>query len=267
MTVIITIAVSFLIAVLACGTEAVAKGLSEFSAMAVRIIGAGLMIALSLFLLFWLVQMMKTVNARPIVRTETVFIISYFLGSIPFGLLLTKFAGFGDIRKIGSGNIGATNVLRTGSKELAALTLFLDGAKGVVAVVLAQTVHPAFGPLAGLIALLGHLYPVWLNFRGGKGVATAIGVILALSWPIGLVVMAMWFLVAMLFRYSSLAAIIAIGLSPLYAYLLKRPDLIWLTVAIVFFIVLRHADNIQRLVKGKEPKIGSNKKKNAPLPS
>ena len=150
-------------------------------------------------------------------RTETGFIIAYLLGSIPFGYLLTKVAGLGDIRLIGSGNIGATNVLRTGHKELAALTLFLDGAKGgVVAVVIAETIHPVLGPLAGILVLLGHMYPVWLGFHGGKGMATAIGVMLALSWPIGLCVMALWLLVAYLFRYSSLAAIISIGLTPLF---------------------------------------------------
>ena len=259
MSIILILSAAFLIAALACGKEAVAKGLYEFSEMAIRIIGAGLIIAVGIFALFWLVHIMKGMHARPIIRTETAFIIAYLLGSIPFGLILTKSAGLGDIRTIGSGNIGATNVLRTGHKELAALTLFLDGAKGVVAVVVAETIHPWLGPLAGILVLLGHMYPVWLGFHGGKGVATAIGVILALSWPIGVAVIVLWLLVAYLFRYSSLAAIVSIGLTPLFAYLLKRPDLLWLTIALVFLIVFRHRDNILRLMAGKEPKISKEK--------
>src|SRR5580693_3909808 len=125
-----------------------------------------------------------------------VTILAYLIGSIPFGLLLTKLAGHGDIRRIGSGNIGATNVLRTGNKPLAALTLFLDGVKGSVAVLLAQAIAPELAPVAGLAALLGHLFPVWLKFKGGKGVATAIGVLLALGWPVGLMIIATWLLVA-----------------------------------------------------------------------
>jgi glycerol-3-phosphate acyltransferase PlsY len=185
---------------------------------------------------------------------------AYLLGSIPFGLLLAKFAGISDIRKIGSGNIGATNVLRTGNRELAVLTLLLDGAKGVVAVVIASMIHPWLGPLAGLLALVGHMYPVWINFQGGKGVATAIGVILALAWPVGLVVIVLWLLIAYLFRYSSLAALVSIGLSPLFAYLLDRPDLVWLTMTIVVLVFSRHVENIRRLAAGKEPKIGADKK-------
>jgi len=259
MPIIIILFVAFFVAVLACGHEAIAKGLLEFTEMATRFIGAALLLTFGIVALFWSVELLKHSHTRPIVRTETAFIIAYLLGSIPFGLLLTKFAGLGDIRKVGSGNIGATNVLRTGNRELAGLTLMLDMLKGVVAVVLAETIHPWLGPVAALVAMLGHMYPVWLAFKGGKGVATAIGVISALSWPIGLAVITLWLLVAWLFGYSSLAAIISIGFSPLFAYLLKRPDLIWMTVAAVFLIVFRHRDNIERLIEGKEPKIGKEK--------
>ncbi|MGE3623421.1 MAG: glycerol-3-phosphate 1-O-acyltransferase PlsY [Bdellovibrionales bacterium] len=181
---------------------------------------------------------------------------AYLLGSIPFGLLLTRIAGMGDIRKIGSGNIGATNVLRTGNKRLAALTLFLDGAKGAAAVLIAQIFFPGCETYAALAAMLGHLFPVWLRGRGGKGVATAIGVLAALSLPVGITICAVWLLVAWLSRYSSLAALVAIGLSPLYALAFGRNELIWLTIVIVMLVFAKHRANIERLMKGRESKIG-----------
>ena len=186
----------------------------------------------------------------------SVIILSYLLGSIPFGLLLTKLAGYGDIRKIGSGNIGATNVLRTGNKKLALLTLLLDGGKGALAVLLVQALFPDEAPLAGLAVLVGHILPVWLDFKGGKGVATAIGVLTALAWPVGLAVMATWLLIAYASRYSSLAALLSIGLSPAFAVFFDHGDWMWLAVSIFMLIIWKHTANIQRLREGQEPKIG-----------
>jgi glycerol-3-phosphate acyltransferase PlsY len=183
-------------------------------------------------------------------------LLGYLLGSIPFGFLLTKIAGLGDIRAIGSGNIGATNVLRTGKKGLAALTLLLDGGKGAVAVLIAQSIWPATGAVAGLAALLGHIFPIWLKGKGGKGVATTLGIIVALSWPIGLITIALWLLIGALFRYSSLAALVSIGLVPLVAFLFRRPDITWLSLVIIIFVFTKHGTNIKRLIRGTETKIG-----------
>lgn len=184
----------------------------------------------------------------------------YLLGSIPFGLVLTTVAGLGDVRKIGSGNIGATNVLRTGRKDLAALTLILDGAKGAVAVLLAAWL---FGPQAALVAalgaFLGHLFPVWLGFKGGKGVATFIGVELALAWPVGLLICATWAATAALMRMSSLAALVAAAATPVFAWWIAGPQHAILAVVLVVFIFIRHHENIRRLIAGTEPKIGGAK--------
>ncbi|NTU77310.1 MAG: glycerol-3-phosphate 1-O-acyltransferase PlsY [Alphaproteobacteria bacterium] len=188
-----------------------------------------------------------------------VLFLAYLLGSVPFGLLLTKLAGLGDIRGIGSGNIGATNVLRTGKKGLALLTLLLDGGKGVAAVLLAAPVAPGTERLAGLAVLLGHLYPVWLRFKGGKGVATSFGVLTALAWPVGLGAMLIWLLTAAVFRYSSLAALVSVGLAPGLAFGLGRSDLVFLSLLIVLFVFIKHAANIRRLMKGTEPKIGQSR--------
>jgi len=185
-----------------------------------------------------------------------VVVLSYLLGSIPFGLVLTKLAGLGDIRQIGSGNIGATNVLRTGKKGLAALTLLLDGLKGSAAVFITHCVYPEYAAIAGLAAMLGHLFPIWLTFKGGKGVATAIGVITALSWPVGVAAMLIWILVAWLFDYSSLAALVSIGLTPIAFLMLDRSDLFELSVVIVFLVFWKHSANIRRLLSGTETKIG-----------
>jgi glycerol-3-phosphate acyltransferase PlsY len=189
-------------------------------------------------------------------------VLGYLLGSIPFGLLLTRLAGLGDIRNIGSGNIGATNVLRTGNKGLALATLLLDGGKGAVAVLLARYVDPGLAVPAGAAAFLGHLFPVWLKFKGGKGVATALGTLLALNWIIGVLACLTWLVVALVFRYSSLSALLAIALSPVYAWIFGSFEEIWFGVFIAVLVWLRHHENIRRLLKGEEPKIG--RKKPAP---
>ena len=183
----------------------------------------------------------------------------YLLGSIPFGLVLTRLAGMGDIRQIGSGNIGATNVLRTGNKALAAATLLLDGAKGALAVLLAQMFGPDMAVLAGAGAFLGHLFPVWLKFKGGKGVATFLGVLLAIAWPVGLACCATWLVAAAVLRYSSLAALIAAAASPLYAYLLADWQRMELAAAMAVLVFVRHHANIRRLLASEEPKIGRKK--------
>jgi len=183
----------------------------------------------------------------------------YLLGSIPFGLLLTRAAGLGDIRKIGSGNIGATNVLRTGHKGLAAATLLLDGAKGALAVLIARHWGPDTAILAGGGALFGHLYPLWLGFKGGKGVATSLGVLLALDWRIGLIACATWLLVALLFRYSSLAALGAVALAPIVGWFIATRQIAAVALLIALVVWLRHHQNIRRLLSGQEPKIGGRK--------
>jgi glycerol-3-phosphate acyltransferase PlsY len=185
-----------------------------------------------------------------------VLLAGYLLGSIPFGLILTRLAGLGDIRRIGSGNIGATNVLRTGNKPLAAATLILDGAKGAVAVLLAQHLYgPDAAVIAGAGAFLGHLFPVWLKFRGGKGVATTIGVFLAIAWPVGLIACAVWLLVALLFRYSSLAALIAVAAAPVAAWFLANHQTAGLALFLAVVVWLRHHENIGRLLRGQESRI------------
>jgi acyl phosphate:glycerol-3-phosphate acyltransferase len=180
----------------------------------------------------------------------------YLIGSIPFGLILTRLAGLGDIRAIGSGNIGATNVLRTGSKALAALTLVLDMAKGAVAVLLGAHYGPDTAVLAGGGAVIGHIAPIWLGFKGGKGVATALGVLTALAWPVGILSALTWLIVAAAGRISSLAALIAIGAAPVYAYLLVDPQRAELALFIAVLVWVRHYENIRRLLKGQEPRIG-----------
>ncbi|NDE89559.1 MAG: glycerol-3-phosphate 1-O-acyltransferase [Alphaproteobacteria bacterium] len=185
---------------------------------------------------------------------------SYLLGSIPFGLILTKLAGHGDIRTIGSGNIGATNVLRTGNKPLAILTLLLDGGKGALAVCIGHLLtndNALIGMLMGLCAVVGHIFPVFLKFKGGKGVATAIGFYLMLSWQLGLAVIAMWLLIAFVLRKSSAAAIAAIGGAPIFAWFLDMPEFSLYLMALSALIIYRHRDNIDRLLKGTEPSIGN----------
>jgi glycerol-3-phosphate acyltransferase PlsY len=186
-------------------------------------------------------------------------IVGYLLGSIPFGLVLTKLAGHGDLREIGSGNIGATNVLRTGDKKLAGLTLMLDALKGTAGVLIGARFGPDAAILGGLGAFLGHLFPVWLGFRGGKGVATYIGVLLGLSLPVALVFCAIWLGVAFLTRYSSLAALVASAVTP---GLLAWGGETRMAVLFLFFTLLlywRHAENIGRLLRGEEGRIGAKK--------
>jgi glycerol-3-phosphate acyltransferase PlsY len=185
-------------------------------------------------------------------------ILAYLAGSIPFGVLIARALGLGDLRRIGSGNIGATNVLRTGNKGAAAATLLLDGAKGAVAVAVARHfAGETAAMLAGLAAFLGHLYPVWLGFRGGKGVATFLGVMLALAWPVGLAACATWAAVAAAFRFSSLAALAAAASAPLWLLLLGPHQAVWLALALAALVFLRHRANIARLLARTEPRIGA----------
>jgi glycerol-3-phosphate acyltransferase PlsY len=182
--------------------------------------------------------------------------LGYLLGSIPFGLILTRLAGLGDVRQIGSGNIGATNVLRAGSKKLAAATLVLDALKGTAAVLLAAQWGETPAMLAGLGAFLGHLFPVWLGFRGGKGVATYIGVLLGLYWPAGVAFCAVWLLVALTTRYSSLAALSASVASLAILALTNQWRLAALFLLLTVLLYIRHAANIGRLARGEEARIG-----------
>jgi glycerol-3-phosphate acyltransferase PlsY len=180
----------------------------------------------------------------------------YLFGSIPFGLLLTRVAGLGDIRSIGSGNIGATNVLRTGNKGLAAATLLLDAAKGAFAVGLFRYLGPPDAALwAGLGAVIGHLFPVWLGFKGGKGVATSLGVLLVAAWPVGVTACVVWLAVAAIARMSSLASLVALAVTPVAALFLAEGKIAWLSLAIALLVIARHQENIRRLLAGTEPKI------------
>ncbi len=183
----------------------------------------------------------------------------YLLGSIPFGLVLTRLAGHGDVRDIGSGSIGATNVLRTGNKVMAALTLLLDAGKGVAAVLLGAMYGPDTAVLAGGGAFIGHLFPVWLKFRGGKGMATFIGVMLAINWPAGLLCCLTWLAMAALLRYSSVASLTAALAGPGYAYWLGNWQIMELAAFMTVLVFIRHHQNIRRLLTGAEPKIGAKK--------
>jgi glycerol-3-phosphate acyltransferase PlsY len=184
-------------------------------------------------------------------------LIGYLVGSISAGLLMARLFGLGDLRRIGSGNIGATNVLRTGNRVAAALTLALDAGKGAIAVFLARAfVAGDAVQLAGLAAFLGHCFPVWLGFRGGKGVATFLGTLLALAWPLGLAACATWAATAAVSRISSLSALVAAVLAPLWAALLGRADLALLCGVLAAVILMRHADNIRRILSGTEKRIG-----------
>ncbi|MCS6625033.1 glycerol-3-phosphate 1-O-acyltransferase PlsY [Roseibacterium beibuensis] len=192
----------------------------------------------------------------------------YLLGSIPFGVILTRAVTGQDVRGIGSGNIGATNVLRTGRKDLAIATLLLDAGKGAAALLIARTLFDSevAGAIAGGAAFLGHLFPVWLGFKGGKGVATFFGLLLAAAWPLGLLAGATWLIVAALFRISSLAALVSSAAAPLYALLplaalaLPAPaPILALAIFTAILIWIRHHQNIARLLKGSEPRIGAGK--------
>jgi glycerol-3-phosphate acyltransferase PlsY len=196
----------------------------------------------------------------------------YLLGSIPFGVIVMKAAGAGDPRAIGSGNIGATNVLRSGRRDLAALTLVGDGGKGAAAVLIAwlatrgqsDMAQAVLTSLAGGAAFFGHLFPVWLGFKGGKGVATYFGALLAAAWPVGLLAGATWILMAAVFRISSLAALTAALLAPFFVFLVHRPSPIAVLAAVMAVLIyIRHLPNIRRLLKGEEPRIGGSRKAEA----
>jgi acyl phosphate:glycerol-3-phosphate acyltransferase len=185
-------------------------------------------------------------------------VLGYVLGSIPFGLIFSYLSGAGDVRKIGSGNIGATNVLRTGKKWAAAATLLCDGLKGAAAVLLAASLLPPGAEIfAALAAVLGHIYPIWLGFKGGKGVATFIGVCAGLYWPVALLVGATWLLAAFVWRISSLSALIAILLSPIYFLIFNRQESAVLALVLALLIFFTHRENIRRLFSGQEPRIGA----------
>ncbi|MEZ5891564.1 MAG: glycerol-3-phosphate 1-O-acyltransferase PlsY [Parvularculaceae bacterium] len=189
-------------------------------------------------------------------------ILGYLLGSVPFGLVITKAAGLGDIRAIGSGNIGATNVLRTGRKDLALATLLLDGGKGAIAVVIAMLM--GWRPeVAGAAAFLGHCFPVWLGFKGGKGVATFMGTLFAMHFPAGIFAGAIWLGVAYLLKYSSLSALVAAAATPFVLFTMGKPAYAAAALVMTALIFIRHKANILRLISGEEPKIGAKKKEAA----
>ncbi len=185
--------------------------------------------------------------------------LGYILGSVPFGLILTRLTGAGDLRAIGSGNIGATNVLRTGRKGLAGATLLLDLGKGLVAVLLAWRWYPEFAGLAAIGAFCGHCFPVWLNFKGGKGVATTAGICLGLAWPIGAIYAAVWLGLLAITRVSSLAGMSAAVVAPLAAWGTGHPQHVPELALIAAFVLFLHRANIGRLIDGTEPKVGGSK--------
>ena len=191
-------------------------------------------------------------------------VVAYLLGSVPFGVVIARLFGLGDLRQIGSGNIGATNVLRTGNKSAAALTLVLDAAKGGIAVLVARalTGHADAAQLAGLAAFLGHLFPVWIGFRGGKGVATFLGTLLALHWPLGLTACATWLIATALTRISSAGALGAAALAPVACWLMGYTNTVVLTLLLAGLTIIRHHANIRRILTGREPRIGQSKADN-----
>ena len=190
------------------------------------------------------------------ILTFSVIFFSYLLGSIPFGILVSKVFGLGNLRDIGSGNIGATNVLRTGNKLAALITLILDGLKGVLVVVVARFISEDAAITASIFVIIGHIYPVWLRFSGGKGVATFIGAILALSFVTGLLVCFIWIIIALIFRYSSLSAIVSSASAPIGIFLFYDNEALVVTLFMTVLIWYRHKDNIRRLIDGSEAKIG-----------
>ena len=198
----------------------------------------------------------------PEITSPTLFLIltavlSYLLGSIPFGLVITRAMGLGDLRKVGSGNIGATNVLRTGSKAAALATLLLDAGKGGIAVLIARALLAEdAAQLAGLMAFLGHLFPVWLGFRGGKGVATFLGTLLALAWPVGLAACATWLVAAALLRISSAAALVSAASSAGWVFWFGEGRMLLLVGVLTILVYIRHSENLRRIKAGTEPRIG-----------
>ena len=201
--------------------------------------------------------LMLALTGSAIVTLTVSAIFGYLLGSVPFGIVITRALGLGDLRRIGSGNIGATNVLRTGHKGAALATLLLDSGKGAIAVLVARHFGGEIaGIVAGTAAFVGHLFPVWLGFRGGKGVATFLGTLIALHWPLGLAACATWAATAAVSRISSLSALVAAGLSPVIALLMGRPGIAAACAGMAALIFLRHRANIDRLRAGTEPRIG-----------
>ena len=199
------------------------------------------------------------ITSAPLALTLTAGL-AYLLGSIPFGVVITRMMGLGDLRQIGSGNIGATNVLRTGNKPAAAATLILDAAKGGIAVLIARAMlGEDAAQLAALASFLGHLFPVWLGFKGGKGVATFLGILLALAWPMGLLACATWAITAAISRISSVSALAASALTPGFLAFAGYSDAVLLTLLLAALVWIRHAANIRRLRDGTEPKIGKKK--------
>jgi glycerol-3-phosphate acyltransferase PlsY len=188
-----------------------------------------------------------------------VLVVGYLLGSIPFGLILTRITGAGDLRQIGSGNIGATNVLRTGRKGLAAATLLLDLLKGAVAVLVGAALIDGGGPMAGAMAFIGHCYPIWLRFAGGKGVATMMGVVTAMYWPAGIVFAAVWLGALFGTKWSSVGGMAAAVSAPIAMWAFGRIDLLPVSLALALIVLWRHRANIARLMKGEEPKVGAKK--------
>ena len=213
-------------------------------------------------------------GATPAIAWAVALVGGYLLGSIPFGVIATRLGGAGDLRKIGSGNIGATNVLRTGRRDLALITLIGDASKGAAAVLLAAwlTGSPVMAAAAGAAAFVGHIFPVWLGFRGGKGVATFFGTLIVAAWPAGLAAGAIWIVMALIFRFSSLSALAAAALAPLLVWWLDQSEggakyaHILLAAFMAVLIFIRHHENIRRLMKGEEPRIGGSAKNASPAP-
>ena len=199
---------------------------------------------------------MLTLSLELIIIYFFSFVGGYFLGSVPFGLFFSHLAGLGDIRKIGSGNIGATNVLRAGNKSTAALTLLADIAKGFVAVIIFSTYDSMAPLIAAVSVIIGHNFPIWLKFKGGKGVATTLGVFLAVSWPVGLIACVTWLVSAVIFRISSLSSLLSLLISPFFMYFFENEIQTILAIALTLLAFLRHKANIKRLLKKEEPKIG-----------
>ena len=199
---------------------------------------------------------MSSFSMEASILTFSVISFSYLLGSIPFGILVSKVFGLGNLRDIGSGNIGATNVLRTGNKLAALITLILDGLKGVLVVVVARFISEDAAITASIFVIIGHIYPVWLRFSGGKGVATFIGAILALSFVTGLLVCFIWIIIALIFRYSSLSAMVSSASAPIGVFLFYDNEALVVTLFMTVLIWYRHKDNIRRLIDGSEAKIG-----------
>lgn len=195
-------------------------------------------------------------NAEIIAEPLLSLLAGYLLGSIPFGVLLTRIGGAGDLRTIGSGNIGATNVLRTGRKGLAAATLILDMLKGTAAVLVAGAIWPGGAEIAAIGALVGHMWPVWLRLRGGKGVATLLGILIGLHWPCALVYSAVWLAMLLISRYSSLSGMVAAVSAPIAAAAFGRFDLAFPSVGFALLVLFKHRENIGRLLEGTEPRVG-----------